>query len=236
MIENQDAQFMLLAGFIIAIGLVVATVMLNNVIFEGNIASEAGTEPAKYDTVNLLQTTRDEARSAYASAQGANSTLRLINFSRQMNNSSAALSEIYALHGEGIDMSWSNGINGYFTENGAAGGAANWTVIQNVNSSNITVNITGAFSINITNTTSSWRIDLLAGNYFINNTNISSHIASPYSIIFLNGANAQGRFNITGITSGANFTRARDYLLNFTVTFATSRIRFNITFPVSVPR
>lgn len=33
-IKNEDAQFMLLAGFIIAIGLVVTTVMLNNIIFE----------------------------------------------------------------------------------------------------------------------------------------------------------------------------------------------------------
>jgi hypothetical protein len=58
MIKNESAQFMLLAGFIISIGLVITTVMLNNIIFESNMAGEAGGDPIKYDIVNLMRIDR----------------------------------------------------------------------------------------------------------------------------------------------------------------------------------
>ncbi len=243
LIENRDAQFMLLAGFIIGIGLVITTVMLNSVIFEGNMAVGAGTEPSKNDIINLIQITNDETRAAYrnAAAPRANYSLRFVNFSNQVQNFRDNLSTIYALHGEGVNLSWdvsnwNNNNYAYFTDNGSANGVANWTVVQNVGSSNITVNVTtGTFIINITSATKSWNITLPGGYQTFNSTNISSNVLPPYSIIFLNGASATGNYSINGTASGRNFTRARDYILYANETFSTSRMRADFTIPISVP-
>jgi hypothetical protein len=240
LIENRDAQFMLLGGFIIAIGLVITTVMLNNIIFQGNMAGEAGADPLRYDIVNIMQITGDEMKSAYRNATELGGNAQS-NFNNQTQNFSANLSTIYALHGEGINVSWDvsnwNGNYANFTNNGTLGGAADWTLIQNVSTSNITVHATqlGTFHINITNTTTNWTVPLVAGNNYINNTNIADHITPPYSIIFINGANAAGNYSISGTASGRAFIRARDYILYATVKLSASRMRADITIPVSVP-
>ena len=160
-IENERAQFMLLAGFIIAIGLVITTVMLNNIIFESNMAGEAGGDPIKYDLVNLMRISGDEIKSAYrnVTAPGQNPALKVSNFTKQMQNFNGNLSLIYALHGECVNLSWD--ISNWnstryanFTENGTANGAANWTVIENVSSSNISMNVivtSGTFQILLKN-------------------------------------------------------------------------------------
>lgn len=240
-IENRDAQFMLLAGFIVAIGLVITTVMLSNIIFESNMAGEAGSDPLKYDIVNLMAISADEMRSAYrnVTAPGQNTTLKFINFTNQMRNFNGNLSKIYALHGEGVNVSWdvSNWNNiryANFTENGTANGATNWTVIESVKNSTITVNLTnpGTFKINVSNVSGNYWLINLSGNFNASITNVTP----PYSIIFINGASSSGNYSITGNTTyGRNFTRARDYVLNATVEFYTSRMRASITIPISVP-
>ncbi len=269
-IENKSAQFMLLAGFIIGIGLVITTVMLNNIIFQSNMAGEAGSEPFKYDIVNLMQITKDEMRSAYrnAIALGGNDTQKRSNFTNQTQNFSVLLPRIFAAHGEGVSLNisnWNSSLYANFTDNGIAGGAANWTVMEsvknisvfelrNVSGSNFEVNITnqttgaflwsmkliGANQINITNYSSGpytqginyTYIDLLNSSYNLNN----SIRTNSSKIIFLKGNFSSGQLNITGNTTyGRNFTRARDYILNATVMLSTSRVRANITIPVSVP-
>ncbi|KAB2948362.1 MAG: hypothetical protein MPEBLZ_01086 [Candidatus Methanoperedens nitroreducens] len=247
-IENERAQFMLLAGFIIAIGLVIATVMLNNIIFESNMAGEAGGDPIKYDLVNLMRISGDEIKSAYrnVTAPGQNPALKFSNFTKQMQNFNENLSIIYALHGECVNLSWD--ISNWnttryanFTENGTANGARNWTVIENVKDSNITVNVTTIsppFNISINSSTKSWQINFTAPqNITINSAQIIANVSvTPYTISFINGANVSGRFNITGNTSNnKSFIRARDYILNATILFSTSDTRANITIPVSVP-
>jgi len=248
LIENRSAQFMLLAGFIIAIGLVITTVMLNNVIFQSNMAGEAGAEPYKYDMANLMQVTKDEMRLAYrnAIALGGNDTRKRSNFTNQTRNFSALLPRIFATHAEGVNVSlnisnWNSSLYANFTDNGIAGGAGNWTVMESVKNSTITVNITAIssspFNINITNATKTWQINFTSpGNRTITNANITANITSAYTISFVNGSYATGNYSITGNTTyGRNFTRARDYILNATVTLSTSRVRLNVTIPVSVP-
>ena len=249
-IKNERAQFMLLAGFIISISLVITTVMLNNIIFEGNMAGEAGGDPVKYDVVNLMRISEDEMKSSYrnVTSTGQNATLKFSNFTRQMQNFNGNLSRIYALHGTGVNISWdiSNWNNtsplyANFTENGTANGATNWTLIENVKYSNITVNITSIsspFNISITNSTKSWQINFTTApqNRTINSSQITVNVTWPYSISFINGANASGKFNITGSTSNNRpFTRARDHILNATIIIFTSNMRANITIPISVP-
>ncbi len=246
-IENRDAQFMLLAGFIVAIGLVITTVMLNNIIFESNMAGEAGSDPLKYDIANLMAISANEMKSAYrnVTAPGQNATLKLINFTNQMRNFNGNLSKIYALHGEGVNVSWdvsnwNNTLYANFTENGTATGATNWTVMESVKNSTIIVNITSltpTFIINVSNATEYWHINFTTtGIQTINNTQIKQNITSAYSIAFLNGNTTSGNYTISGNTTyGSDFIRARDYILNATVTFYTSRMRADITIPVPVP-
>ncbi len=237
LIENHDGQFMLLAGFIIAIGLVITTIMLSNIIFEGNMAGEAGTDPAKYDIVNLMQVARDEMRSAYRNAteMGGNTQN---NFSKEMKSFSANLSMTYAVHGEGINVSWDTSnwdSNSYskFTDNGTASGATDWVLIENVKNSTLKLNVTspGAFKINVSGQSNYWLI--IPSNSF---SATITNVTPPYSIIFINGASTSGNYSIAGNTTyGRNFIRARDYIFNATVTLSTSTIRANITIPVSVP-
>ncbi|MFZ3384654.1 MAG: hypothetical protein WA144_12080 [Candidatus Methanoperedens sp.] len=240
-IENERAQFMLLAGFIIAIGLVITTVMLNNIIFESNMAGEAGGDSIKYNVVNLMRISGDEMKSAYRNASEQNPAMKVSNFTRQMQNFNGNLSLIYALHGEVVNLSWD--ISNWnstryanFTENGTANGATTWTVIENVSSSSISMNVSvtsGTFQILLKNASSSL-INLTAGTHtgliFANST-----IADPYSISFINGSNAYGNYTIAGIASGKNFNRSRDYILNATIVFSSSDTLANITIPVSVP-
>lgn len=238
MLENRDAQFMLLAGFIAAVALVIITMTLNNIIFQGNMAITAGTDPSKDKMVNLMQIASDEVRNAYRNSTAAGGSGAQNNFSKQMRNTSASLARIYAMHGEGINMSWdasnwNNGRYANFTRNGTANGAANWTVVESVRNSTIRVNVTnpGTFKINVTGQSN---YELLEPSYSLTKT--ITNVTPPYSIIFINGDSSSGNYSITGNTTyGVNFIRARDYVLNSSVTYSNSRVRINITIPVSVP-
>jgi len=245
-IKNEDAQFMLLAGFIIAIGLVITTVMLNNIIFESNMAGEAGGDPIKYDIMNLMRISGDEMKSAYRNAtnvSGVSKGKMIANFTNQTQNFSANLPKIYALHGEGVSVSWdvSNwkyNVSANFTDDGTATGETNWTVIENVKDSKITINITnisGIFQIGLINISKPSWINLTTTTNtpltFINSTTID-----PYSIVFRFGNTTSGNYTITGNTSNSRvFLRSREYILYSTVTLSTSIMRTNITIPVSVP-
>ncbi len=274
-IENRNAQFMLLAGFIIAISLVITTVILTSIIFEINTAVGAGTDPSKNEIDNLMQITKYEIRDAYRKSIILQGDTKY-NFSKQMNTFNGNLSKIYALHGESVNVSWDisnwNNLNyPNFTENGSSNGVQNWTVIENVNEisdisdygpfelknvsgSDFEINIsnqtTGAFlwsmklngigSIRITNYTGITTthgvnfayIDLLDPNYRL----VDSIGSNSSKIRFISGAFASGRYKITVTPmSGDGFTRARDYNLNVTVTYSTSRVRANSTLPFSVP-
>lgn len=247
MIKNEDAQFMLLAGFIVAIGLVITTVMLNNIIFEGNMAGEAGADSLKYDVVNLMRINGDEMKSAYRIANGTNESQKRDNFAQQMQSFNSNLSIVYALHGVGVNMTWNinnwnSGIGAQFTQNGTAGSASNWTLIENVRNSTIKLNISSiapssTFTINISNSSKNWHIDFTTTGYrIISNDDIRNNITQAYSISFINGSTTSGNYTIIGnTTSGKNFTRSRDHILSSTITLSNSRIRANITIPVSVP-
>ncbi len=144
-IQNRDAQFMLLAGFIIAIGLVITTVLLNSIIFEGNMAVEGGGELSKNEIVNMMQITEDEIKAAYRNVTpGASNENAIYNFTKQMNNFSANLPKIFALHGGAMNISWdienwNSTRYANFTENGMPAGSANWTVIEGVNVSSVDI-------------------------------------------------------------------------------------------------
>ncbi|MBE0522151.1 MAG: hypothetical protein IBX39_07810, partial [Candidatus Methanoperedenaceae archaeon] len=186
LIDNRDAQFMLLAAFIIGIGLVVTTTMLNSIIFESNLAIDAGNDPSKNEIANLLEITRDEMRNAYRNANGTND-----NFTKQMQNFSAYIPLVYARYGGGVNITWNisnwnDTIRANFTKNGTAGGEPNWTVVENVN--NITVfalesfGTEGYFLINVTNSSGSiWSMNISSGQIDVTNKTggVSSNSFDP---------------------------------------------------------
>lgn len=263
LIDNRDAQFMLLAAFIIGIGLVVTTTMLNSIIFEGNLAIDAGNDPSKNEIANLLEITRDEMRNAYRNANGTND-----NFTKQMQNFSAYIPLVYARRGEGINITWeisnwNDTIHANFTKNGTAGGEPNWTVVENVNNITVfaleTVSTKGYFIINVTNNSGrAWSMNLtgsdsvnvtnktgLSSTYSVDYSNVdilnstyefnTSTSGEMYSISFINGDKAWGSYKIQGQRNNRDFIREHHYVLNTTVTFSTSRVHANITIPVTVP-
>ena len=271
-IDNRDAQFMLLAGFIIAVGLVITTVMINSIIFESNLAIDSVNDPSKTEIVNLMEITRDEVRSAYRNAtnsSGVTVSNQTLFFNSQMQIFGANIPKIYAKYGEGVNVTypvegWNNTPYANFTKNGTSGGASNWTVVENVN--NVTVfalellNTNGVFLINVTNSSGRiWSMNISSSQInVINKTGGVSSYGSEsniyiytnstyefndstsgetYSIHFVNADSAWGRYKIQGqhATYNNQFTRERHYVLNATVALSTSRIRANITIPVTVP-
>lgn len=243
LVSSQDAQFMLLGAFIIAIGLAVITVMLSSIIFEGNKAIMAGSDSSKIDMVNLIQITQDEIRDAYRNSTTPQEDDALNNFNLHIREFGNYLPLIYAAYGEGIDMTWEdwdNKDNVYFTENGIVDGTPDWIVAENVQNSTITINITnisGSFNINVINDTKVWQKNFsFSGMNIISDDDIKANINPPYSIKFINGSNANGKYDIIGNTVfGRNFVHARDYILNTTITFSSSKVSANITIPVTVP-
>ena len=179
LITNKDAQFMLLAGFIIAVGLVVTTVVLNSILFEGNMAVNSGGELSKNEIANLMQITMDEMRNAYRNA--TNPGQDQTNFTRQTRNFATNLTKLYAFHGAGVNMTWDidnwlNNRSAYFTENGIEKGATNWTVIESVK--NISIfelrYVSGMdFEVNVTNQTTGsflWSMKLNPSSVSIKNS------------------------------------------------------------------
>lgn len=195
LIEDNDAQFMLLAGFLIAIGIVITTVMLNSIIFEGNMAIGSITGDSKYEMVNLMQITTDEIRSAYRNSteKDSNKTNSTGNFTRQVNNFSADLPKIYSMYGGGAKITYENWTNkGYanFTENGRPGGNNNWTVVEgvivkNLSVFNFTINLTGSiFKIEARNSTGYpvWSVLFNYTNYNVTNaTNPANYTIGSFS-------------------------------------------------------
>jgi hypothetical protein len=198
LIEDHNAQFMLLAGFLIGIGLVITTVMLNSIIFEGNMAIESVTENSKYEMINLMQITTDEIRGAYRNATEKGGTVQNTtrNFTNQVNNFSANLPKIYSMFGGGTKITYENWTNkGYanFTENGRPGGKGNWTVVEGLNVNyvrvfNFTINLTGSiFKIEARNSTGYPVWSVLFNSTKYNVTNASN--PANYSIGNFNNSN-----------------------------------------------
>lgn len=196
-IQNRDAQFMLLASFIIAIGLVITTVVLNSIIFEGNMAVEGGSELSKYELVNMMQIAGDEIKSAYINTTQAGGVKdkNIANFTGQMRNFSTNLPKMFALHGGAVNVTldienWNKSRYANFTYNGTTNGIANWPVVEGVNVSSINIfnlsNVTvlpgKSFKIEARNSTGSsvWSIEFNNTNYTVTNLTNTSTGASPF--------------------------------------------------------
>lgn len=277
--EDDRGQLMLLAAFMIGFSLVVVTLMLNSILYSGNVAFESSTDPMRYDIQNIRELSASEFRYAYKNGNMTDAYTR--NLSRGLNT-------LFGVHGVSIQLVNGTIFSSNLTQNGMPGGIANWTVVENVTTmDNFTMDLNflalassdaDAFEVQAVNNSNQssifWSMkvyyDNSAGKLYVNITtqtysSVNNTLSTPffpfdiknyrygtgdyfafnftntvsgknYTIKFINGNKASGKFNLTGnFTNNRYFERARDTMMNVTFDIFTSRARINLTVPVSLP-
>ena len=129
---DDAAQLLLIAGFAVGVGIVVLTVMLNNVIYASNIASESSIDTFRFDMENSIQMSTEAYEDAYQHTMdmGAfNQTL----FEQQITSYSKKASENYGASGFTFHLGNNNISEPYYSQNGLEDGKDEWTIVKNVN-------------------------------------------------------------------------------------------------------
>jgi hypothetical protein len=121
---NDSAQMILIAGFAIGIGIVVLTVMLNNIIYASNTASEANIETNVFDFSNTVKVTTQAYEKAYDSGSINNSYIA--NYTNKMAMSHAIAGFIFTLDNDPLQEP-------YFTQSGLSNGNSDWVVVDRIN-------------------------------------------------------------------------------------------------------
>ena len=130
--DDDSAQMLLIAGFAIGVGIVVFTVMLNNVIYASNMASDSSIEASPFEIGNLLALTSQAYEDAYKSSM--NSGIFDSNvFVDYLSSYENQLVKMFAFSGTSLTIENSTLIDAHFSKNGMVDGVANWTLIRNVN-------------------------------------------------------------------------------------------------------
>ncbi len=133
--DDDSAQLLLIAGFAIGVGIVIFTVMLNNVIYASNMASDSSTETSSYEVGNVLALTSQAYEDAYTSAIFSG-TFDSNVFKAYLSSYQSEVAKSFALSGTSLEIENSSLINAHFSKNGMVDGVANWTLIRNVNLTN----------------------------------------------------------------------------------------------------
>lgn len=133
--KDDSAQLILIAGFTIGIAIVISTIMLNNIIYASNMASESSADASHLETSNIIQTTSQATSAAYQSASNY-SPFNTTAFNEYMTSYDEMASRTYALSGTSFSVENSAFFDAYFTQSGLKGGKPNWTVVENVNTVN----------------------------------------------------------------------------------------------------
>jgi hypothetical protein len=199
---DDSAQLLLIAGFAIGVGIVVITVMLSNVIYASNMASESSIDTSRYDIANAIQTTTEAYQDAYRySILDEDNITR---YEEYIDSYSRKASQNYATAGFTFHLQDHGFSEPYFTHNGLAGGKDNWTLVSNVNSIEV-------FLIDIPNTST-------MGNE--SNPLVIEAINSGMSLWSIEMYNSSGNVNIT-ITDGSltsNTESIIDTVVNLNIT------------------
>lgn len=136
---NDSGQMLLLAAFTIGFMVVVSTVMLNNIIYASNMASESNNDISSFEVSNIARMTDEATKAAYYNATTGSSFNHTV-FSHYLENYSRETTILYAYQGVSFSFTNSTLQDAYFTKNGLSSGQENWTVIDDVNNvSNFTI-------------------------------------------------------------------------------------------------
>ncbi|MDA0525213.1 hypothetical protein [Methanococcoides alaskense] len=115
--------------------IVISTVMLNNIIYASNMASESSNDINHFEISNIAQITQDASNAAYYNATTGNQFENDVYFN-YLETYSQEISTLYAHRG--FSLSLGNGTlnDAYFTKNGLITGRSNWTIIDNIDQTN----------------------------------------------------------------------------------------------------
>jgi hypothetical protein len=123
---------LLLAAFTIGFMVVVSTVMLNNIIYASNMASESNNDISYFEVSNIARMIDEATKAAYYNATTGSSFNHTV-FSHYLENYSRETTILYAYQGVSFSFTNSTLQDAYFTKNGLSSGQENWTVIDDVN-------------------------------------------------------------------------------------------------------
>jgi hypothetical protein len=220
---DDSAQLLLIAGFAVGVGIVVITVMLSNVIYASNMASESSIDTSRFDIANAIQTTTEAYQDAYIYSNGT-----YADYESYIGSYSMKASQNYATAGFTFHLQNHFYSEPYFTGNGLAGGRSNWTLVSTVNTTEVFL-ITPNTSImgNESNPlvieavgsgTNLWSIEMYNSSGKVNITVTGGSLILGYN----NDTGANPEINITGNRiNTANFqfgfsasTAGQDYSIN----------------------
>lgn len=105
-ISNKDGQLMLLTAFLIIIGVVFYTTILNSMVFSANMPS-TGLEVSKQDIREFRQTTESEIRSAALKINMTNET-QVVNFTDYINSYIESIKKLYSARGASVEIILNN--------------------------------------------------------------------------------------------------------------------------------
>ena len=131
---DDSAQLLLIAGFTIGLAIVVSTIMLNNIIFASNMASESSIDANRYYVSNARQMSSDAFSGAYGYATKNQTSFNATLFNQYMSSYNQKAASMYALSGISFNVQNSTFYDGYFTEDGLLDGDSDWIVIADINS------------------------------------------------------------------------------------------------------
>ncbi|WP_440953518.1 hypothetical protein [Methanococcoides sp. FTZ1] len=197
---DDSAQLLLLAAFAIGFTLVISTIMLNNIIYASNMASESSSDISNYEISNIAQMTDEATRAAYYNAT-INDSFNENMFTKNMDSYANEISTIYAFRGLSLSFDDSNLNDAYFTENGLYGGNSDWIVVKNVNQTDI-------FTITLTNTSKLGNASNAYEVQAINQSNIPIWTMKIY--------NDSANINITVNDHTDSMSPSTDMILNVT--------------------
>jgi len=132
---DESGQILLLAAFAIGFMIVISTVMLNNIIYASNMASESSNDINHFEISNIAQITQDASNAAYYNATTGNQFENDVYFN-YLETYSQEISTLYAYRGFPFSLGNSTLNDAYFTKNGLITGRSNWTIIENIDQTN----------------------------------------------------------------------------------------------------
>jgi hypothetical protein len=185
---DDSAQLLLIAGFAVGVGIVVITVMLSNVIYASNMASESSIDTSRFDIANAIQTTTEAYQDAYIYSNGT-----YADYESYIGSYSMKASQNYATAGFTFHLQNHNYSEPYFTGNGLAGGKGNWTLVNNVD-------MADSFLITIPNTS-------IMGNE--SNPLVIEAVGNGNNLWSIEMYNSSGKVNIT-VTDGSLIPRYKN--------------------------
>ena len=105
-ISNKDGQLMLLTAFLIIVGVVFYTTILNSMVFSANMPS-TGLEVSKQDIREFRQTTESEIRAAALLINMTNET-QVVNFTDYINSYIESIKKLYSARGASVEIILNN--------------------------------------------------------------------------------------------------------------------------------